>query len=806
MRRIKKKFTFTWFNFYIFLIILISLAFISLNLLADFEETPANLQDYFNNQNCPQLADSTDLTVKDVCTGLVWVRHELPTFKIINDPKPGYAWQEAADKCAALEPAGMFRLPTVEELLSLVKYKCDETGCQANADIVNDQAGTRPSFSGGIYWTGSDFNETAAGIANPQRDYKRTVNLLNGKADNPIFAQDMKLNVLCIMDRQPEIFERKFISATTSNIANGAQVTRGELQTIYHRDCTEASQCLGIGATACISLSVSAQTKNFCAKTEAINLTTPRIVGCNSGFHIEGSNCVTNAGTGDLNWLGTAFNGLWAKAASGAHIAPSITVATDKTSYVYPASVILSATASASSPSTITSVDFYYNNTNYIGTVTEPIDGKYIFTWSNMSMGAYEIIARAIDSAGSTSLSAGVNITVGSNTPPSVTIATDPAYDAAGISGPADVAINVSAHDPDGNITLMKIYQRKDPGGVDALIADCSSINNLTNIGGPDFTGSCTWLSVPIGNYIITARAIDNNGGMAEATAQLKLVNQPPSVAITQIIYRLADGSFKTVAGADLNNAHFPPGENLEIHATASDDVRVNEVRFYNGPDEIEAKELICRNNNLRFLNPTPCDYVVTWKNVPAGSYGLKAIAFDNGGQQTISDTIYIIVSPEICGNNSDDDGNGQIDENCYPFMINVHDYNANNDEFTVYIAPEKEDTYEEIGVAALFAGATFNQELQSGKYNIKVEFKCTDDPKKAGTPEVEIIGSLGVSKVVVSEPSVTGRTSSCDSVGLNKYDCKLNYAKYTNYPSCTVLNTNSLGTAIFPITLTAMP
>jgi len=249
-----------YLKIYIILILLVSLTFIGYNILAQVEETPSVLRKYINVTECPKFMDVNDLTMKDSCTGLVWARHELPTFSTAGDATPGYNWQEARSACENLSPANMFRLPTVEELLSLVIYKCNESGCLAGADIAKDSYGKKPIFSEGIYWTISDFNEPASVRTLPggkvERDYKRSVNLVKGEVDNPVFGKEVRLNAWCIVNRNPEILEKQFVSASTGSIANGTQSTGGSLKTIYHRECKVPEDCSVIGADACESRSI----------------------------------------------------------------------------------------------------------------------------------------------------------------------------------------------------------------------------------------------------------------------------------------------------------------------------------------------------------------------------------------------------------------------------------------------------------------------------------------------------------------------------------------------------------------------
>ncbi|HDQ23025.1 MAG TPA: DUF1566 domain-containing protein [Candidatus Uhrbacteria bacterium] len=306
---------------YIFLILLVSAFFIGLNLVAQIEQTPWILRAFLKGEACPNFTDINHLTMKDTCTGLVWARHESPTYKISNDPTPGYNWEQAKNACENLAPAGMFRLPTVAELLTLVKYQCQDPGsCSAMLDrsIVDEL----PGFSNATYWTIDNFNQPAS-WTNPQavppgkevRDYKRSVNLLNGKADNPVYNKEMRLNAWCIVNRTPEIVEKKFTSANLQGIANGQQVTGGELKIVYNRNCANDLDCTNAGVgTICETIN----NKKYCVKYENVSFESPRVVSCNAGYHVEGQNCVVNPTTPtddcpapELVALGIGANEIW---------------------------------------------------------------------------------------------------------------------------------------------------------------------------------------------------------------------------------------------------------------------------------------------------------------------------------------------------------------------------------------------------------------------------------------------------------------------------------------------------------------
>ena len=97
--------------------------------------------------------------------------------------------------------------------------------------------------------------------------------------------------------------------------------------------------------------------------------------------------------------------------------------------------------------------------------------------------------------------------------------------------------------------------------------------------------------------------------------------NQPPTASLT----------------SPANGATFTAGANITLSANASDsDGTVSKVEFFNG------------STSLGVATSTP--YSLTWSNVPAGSYVLKAVATDNGGLTGASATVSITVNPTSGG------------------------------------------------------------------------------------------------------------------------------------------------------------
>jgi predicted phage tail protein len=81
-----------------------------------------------------------------------------------------------------------------------------------------------------------------------------------------------------------------------------------------------------------------------------------------------------------------------------------------------------------------------------------------------------------------------------------------------------------------------------------------------------------------------------------------------------------------------VNGATFTAPADVSITATASDaDGTIQKVEFYSGTTLLGSS--------------TTAPYSFAWTGVAAGSYTLKAIAYDNGGAQTSSSTVAITVS-----------------------------------------------------------------------------------------------------------------------------------------------------------------
>ncbi|MBC3919484.1 hypothetical protein H8L32_18495 [Undibacterium sp. CY18W] len=168
--------------------------------------------------------------------------------------------------------------------------------------------------------------------------------------------------------------------------------------------------------------------------------------------------------------------------------------------FIAPASISLTATASAASGSTISQVQFY-QGTTLIGTATAPTTtngSSYSVNWTNVAANSYSVTAKATDSANTTATSAPVTVNVINNNPPTVSLTANPAN----ATAPATIILNATAADSDGTIAKVEFFN-----GATA-IATITTAPFTTN-----------WTNVAQGTYSLTAKATDNLGAATTSAA-----------------------------------------------------------------------------------------------------------------------------------------------------------------------------------------------------------------------------------------------------------------------------------------------
>ncbi len=283
-----------------------------------------------------------------------------------------------------------------------------------------------------------------------------------------------------------------------------------------------------------------------------------------------------------------------------AHAAPAVSLTSPAAAANFgaPAKVTITATATPSSGTTISKVDFY-RGTTLLGTDTS---SPYSYTWNNVAIGNYSLTAKATDSKGAVTTSAAIAITVKTNVAPTVSI-TAPANNAS-YSAPASIVISANAADSDGTLAKVDFYR-----GTTLLGTDTTSPYTYT------------WSNVAAGSYSLTAKATDNSGGVTTSSAVAVTVTTatttPPTVSLT----------------APASGASYvaPASITLAASASAAAGATISKVDFYNGATLLKSV--------------TAAPYSYTWGNVATGNYSLTAKATDNKGATATSTAVSVTVT-----------------------------------------------------------------------------------------------------------------------------------------------------------------
>ena len=187
-----------------------------------------------------------------------------------------------------------------------------------------------------------------------------------------------------------------------------------------------------------------------------------------------------------------------------------------------------------------------------------------------------------------------------SNIPPTVTLTAPNSGQY--YMAPAAVLLSATATDADGTIASVSFYSGKKLLGTDTTAP--YAVN---------------WASVPVGEYIIIARATDNGGAVTEIGTNIYVTNNaPPTVSIDPT----------------LNGAIFTAPANVALNATATDSDGIMGVSFFQGVDVIAGGQV------------APYSYI--WFDLPVGTYSVFASAMDNLGATTKSSVATFSVRANI--------------------------------------------------------------------------------------------------------------------------------------------------------------
>jgi len=193
------------------------------------------------------------------------------------------------------------------------------------------------------------------------------------------------------------------------------------------------------------------------------------------------------------------------------------------------------------------------------------------------------------------------------NQPPAVSISSP--SKSASFTSPASITVNAAASDADGAIIKVEFFQGSVKIG-----------ERLTT------PYSITWKEVPEGTYSLTAVATDNGN--------LKTVSAAVSVTVVKPV--TPENKMPTVSiSSPTKGSSFTAPATVTIDVDASDpDGSITKVELFNGAVKLHEK--------------TAAPYSFTLKDLPAGSYELKAVATDNMKDSATSSSIDLTVSSYI--------------------------------------------------------------------------------------------------------------------------------------------------------------
>jgi hypothetical protein len=201
----------------------------------------------------------------------------------------------------------------------------------------------------------------------------------------------------------------------------------------------------------------------------------------------------------------------------------SVTSPANGSQFTAPASYTFSANAS-DADGQVTKVEFF-RGSNLVGTDT---NSPYSVNESNVPAGDYNLTAKATDSAGDSTTSAPVAISVKANQAPTVSV-TSPANGAV-FTAPASFAFSANAADSDGQVAKVEFFRGSDLVGTDTVAP---------------FTVNQSGLGA--GTYALTAKATDNAGATTTSgTVSITVENPAPTGPIAAYAFDEGTGATLT--------------------------------------------------------------------------------------------------------------------------------------------------------------------------------------------------------------------------------------------------------------------
>ncbi|MBG8554197.1 Ig-like domain-containing protein [Hymenobacter guriensis] len=312
-----------------------------------------------------------------------------------------------------------------------------------------------------------------------------------------------------------------------------------------------------------------------------------------------------------------------------------LTAPANGASYTAPATITLGATATDNV--SVAKVEFFNGSTK----LGEDLTAPYSYTWGSVAAGTYTLTAKATDNAGLTATSAAATVTV--TAAPPVGIAIPGQVEAEAYSAFNNVQLETTTDTNGGqnvgyiaagswmdyavNVTTAGQYD------VTYRVASLNTASSVQLRSGATVLGTT---SVPVtGSWQTWTTTAATRVTLAAGAQTLRVYAVAPGFNLNWIRFAAAGSTTNTPPTVGLtapaNGATFTAPASVTITATATDNVSVAKVEFFNG--------------STKLGEDLTAPYSYTWGSVAAGTYTLTAKATDNAGLTATSAAVSITVN-----------------------------------------------------------------------------------------------------------------------------------------------------------------
>ncbi len=252
--------------------------------------------------------------------------------------------------------------------------------------------------------------------------------------------------------------------------------------------------------------------------------------------------------------------------------------------------------ATASDDGLVAKVEFYLDGKKWRTEYNAPYTGEL----DNMKSGIYLLMAIGYDNDGYTDTSV-ITFTVGSINPISPLVEIIDPLDGQQFNQGDDVEVEATATDSDGSIAKVEFYLDGNKWRTEKYAPYTGQLDNMQP-----------------GTYELMAIGYDNDGYRDSSVIVFTVGKVNPQPPLVQVI-------------DPLDGTNFPVGTDIDIEVDASDpDGDIAKVEIYVDNDLIQTEKYY--------------PYTATFENAQAGTYIIRAVAFDDDGLTTASNKVIVTV------------------------------------------------------------------------------------------------------------------------------------------------------------------